>query len=102
MAAAIKKRPGLGRQRQSGKMTDRQTITTALVSAADKPASRCQVEQSVSETRVNARRPSPTANRKPSAFATGRATFHTQWTLDDWKSVLFTDESKVIGYDGAL
>ena len=33
----------------------------------------------------------------------GWATTHTQWTLDDWKSAPFTDESKVgMGNDGAL
>ena len=63
-----------------------------------KPASRCQIEQSVV---VSVRQESTlgglektTANRKPSVLRLGWATTHTQWTLDNWKSVLFTDISQ--------
>ena len=63
------------------------------------------VRRRLSETGVNARRPRKilllTENHRH--LRLGWATTHTQWTLDDCKSVLFTDESKVsIGNDGAL
>ena len=63
------------------------------------------VRRRLSETGVNARRPRkiPLLTENHWRLRLRWATTHTQWTLDDWKSVLFTDESKVsIGYDGAL
>ncbi len=63
------------------------------------------VRRRLSEIGVNARRPrkNPLLTETHRRLRLGWATTHTQWTLDDWKSVLFTDESKVsIGNDGAL
>ena len=63
------------------------------------------VRRRLSETEVNAQRPrkKPLLTENYRRLRLGWATTHTPWTLDDWKSVLFTNESKIsIGNDGAL
>ena len=76
-----------------------------LADETGKQVSSRTVRHCLSETGVNARRPrkKPLLTENHQCLRLGWATTHTQWTLDDWKSVLFTDESKVsIGNDGAL
>ena len=80
-------------------------LSYQLADETGKQVSRRTVRRRLSETGVNARRPRkhPLLTENHRRLRLGWATTHTQWTLDDWKSVLFTDESKVsIGNDGAL
>ena len=80
-------------------------LSYQLADETGKQLSSRTVRRRLSETRVNARRPrkNPLLTENNRRLRLGWATTHTKWTLDDWKSVLFTDESKVsIGYDGAL
>ena len=63
------------------------------------------VRRRLTEAGVNARRPrkKPQLTERHRRLRLGWAVTHRGWTLDDWKSVLFSDESKVsIGNDGAL
>ena len=80
-------------------------LSYQLADETGKQVSSTTVRRRLSETGVNARRPrkNPLLTENHRRLRLGWATTHTQWTLDDWKSVLFTDESKVsIGNDGAL
>ena len=80
-------------------------LSYQLADETGKQVSSRTVRRRLSETGVNARRPrkTPLLTENHRHLRLEWATTHTQWTLDDWKSVLFTDESKVsIGNDGAL
>ena len=80
-------------------------LSYQLADETGKQVSSRTVRRRLSETGVNARRPrkNPLLTENHRRLRLGWATTRTQWTLDDWKSVLFTDESKVsIGNDGAL
>ena len=77
----------------------------AFVRRSRNSVHQCLQRLSHGSTGVNARRPrkNPLLTENNRRLRLGWATTHTQWTLDDWKSVLFTDESKVsMGNDGAL
>ena len=89
---------------QNGRAPSR-LLSYQLADETGKQVSSRTVRRRLSETGVNARRPrkNPLLTENHRRLRLGWTTTHTQWTLDDWKSVLFTDESKVsIGNYGAL
>ena len=104
-ATTIREDHRLKRMALQNRRAPSRLLSYQLADETGKQVSSRTVRHCLSETGVNARRPrkNPLLTENHRRLRLGWATTHTQWTLDDWKSVLFTDESKVsIGNDGAL
>ena len=104
-ATTIREDHRLKRMSLQNRRAPSRLLSYQLADETGKQVSSRTVRRRLSETRINARRSrkKPLLTEKHLRLRLGWATTHTQWTLDDWKSVLFTDESKVsIGNNGAL
>ena len=104
-ATTIREDHRLKRMALQNRKAPSRLLSYQLADETGKQVSSRTVRRRLSETGVNARRPrkNPLLTENHRRLRLGWATAHTQWTLDDCKSVLFTDESKVsIGNDGGL
>ena len=101
-ATTIREDHRLKRMALQNRRAPSRLLSYQLADKTGKQVSSRTVCRRLIETGVNARRPrKKTENHRRLRLVW--ATTHTQWTLDDWKSVLSTDESNVsIGNDGAL